>query len=50
MLNRPRFWWRAVIRGTTSLNTWLGWFGSIVLVLSVAAGIAVPLVSTSRTG
>lgn len=44
MLNRPRFWWRAVSRGVTSLNTWVGWFGLIVLVLGVAAGIAVPLV------
>jgi hypothetical protein len=44
MLDRPRFWWRAVKRGTTSLNTWAGWFGLIVLVLGVAAGIAVPLV------
>lgn len=44
MLDRPRFWWRAVSRGTTSLNTWVGWFGLIVLVLGVAAGITVPLV------
>jgi len=30
--------------GTTSLNTWVGWFGLVVLVLGVAAGITVPLV------
>ncbi len=44
MLDRPRFWWRAVSRGTTSLNTWVSWFGLIVLVLGVAARITVPLV------
>ena len=44
MLDRPRFWWRAVSRGTTSLNTWVGWFSLVVLVLGVAAGITVPLV------
>lgn len=44
MLDRPRFWWRAVGRGTTSLNTWVGWFGLVVLVLGVAVGITVPLV------
>ena len=44
MLDRPRFWWRAVSRGTTSLNTWVSWFGLVVLVLGVAAGITVPLV------
>jgi hypothetical protein len=43
MLDRPRFWWRVLSRGTTSLNTWLGLFSSVVLVLSVAAGITVPL-------
>jgi hypothetical protein len=30
--------------GTTSFNTWVGWFGLVVLVLGVAAGITVPLV------
>jgi hypothetical protein len=44
MLDRPRFWVRALSRGVAGLNALLGWFGSIVLVLGVAAGIAVPLV------
>lgn len=44
MFDRLRFWWRAVSRGGTRLNVWLGWFSSIVLILGVAAGIAVPLV------
>jgi hypothetical protein len=44
MLNRLRFWWRAVSRGGTSLNTWAGWFGLFVLGLGVAAGITVPVV------
>jgi hypothetical protein len=44
MPERLRFWWRAVSRGVTSLNTWAGWFGLIVLVLGVTAGIAVPVV------
>ncbi len=44
MFDRPRFWWRALSRGTNSLNTWVGWFGLVVLVLGVAVGITVPLV------
>jgi hypothetical protein len=44
MLNRARFWCRAVSRGVTSLNTWAGWFGLTALMLSVAAGITVPVV------
>jgi hypothetical protein len=44
MLDRPRFWWRAVSRGATSLNSWASWFGLIVLVLGIAAGVTVPLV------
>jgi hypothetical protein len=44
MLDRLRFWWRAVSQGGTRLNTWAGWFGLIVLVLGVAAGVTVPLV------
>lgn len=31
-------------QGTTSLNTWVGWFSLVVLVLGVVAGITVPLV------
>jgi hypothetical protein len=44
MPDRLRFWGRALKRGVSSLNTWAGWFGLIVLALGVAAGIAVPLV------
>jgi hypothetical protein len=44
MLDRPRFWWRAVSRGATSLKFWASWFGLIVLVLGIVAGVTVPLV------
>jgi hypothetical protein len=44
MLDRPRFWWCAVSRGATSLNSWASWFGLMVLVLGIAAGVTVPLV------
>ena len=44
MLDRPRFWVRALSRGAASLNTLAGWFSLVVLLLGVAAGIAVPLV------
>jgi hypothetical protein len=50
MLDRPRFWWRAATRGTTSLNTWVGWFGLIVLVLGVAAGSLCHWFSMSHIG
>jgi hypothetical protein len=44
MLDRPRFWVRALSRGAASLNTLAGWLGLVVLLFGVAAGIAVPLV------
>ena len=44
MRDRLRFWWRVLARGAGSLNSAAGWLGSIVLVLSVAAGVTVPLV------
>jgi uncharacterized protein YjbI with pentapeptide repeats len=44
MLDRLRFWVRALSRGAASLNTLAGWLSLVVLLLGVAAGIAVPLV------
>lgn len=44
ILDRSRFWWRAVRQGTASLNTSAGWLSLVVLALGVAAGITVPLV------
>ena len=44
MLDRFRFWVRALSRGAASLNTLAGWLSFVVLLLGVAAGITVPLV------
>jgi hypothetical protein len=38
------FWRRALREGAAELNSTAGWAGSIILVLGVAAGIAVPVV------
>jgi hypothetical protein len=44
VVDRLRFWWLALSRGTGTLNSAAGWLGLIVLALGVAAGITVPLV------
>jgi hypothetical protein len=44
VLDRLNFWWQVLRQGAGSLNGAAGWFSLIVLVLSVAAGVTVPLV------
>lgn len=42
------FWRRTLREGAAELNSAGGWAGSIILFLGVVAGIAVPVVTTSR--
>lgn len=43
MLDRVKFWGISLARGAAQVNDAAGWLGTIVLVLGVAAGIAVPV-------
>ena len=45
MTSRLRFWLKALENGAASLNSAAGWFASAVLVLGVAAGVVVPVVT-----
>jgi hypothetical protein len=42
--DRGAFWWKALGRGLASINALAGWAGTIILALSAAAGIVVPVV------